>query len=68
MEKGFGAVFVSEVVVEADPLEGLFVIAKIILDTLTATVKFSQNGSRVSGAHLRNFSKLHLLLGCSHEC
>jgi hypothetical protein len=40
-EKGFGSVFVSEVRVDAGPLEGLFVISKIILDTLTAAVKFS---------------------------
>jgi hypothetical protein len=69
MEKGFGSALVSEVVVEAGPLEGLFVICKIILDTLTATVKFtSQNGSRALGARQRKFSTSQLLLGCSHEC
>jgi len=40
-EKDFGSVFVSEVLTEAEPLEGLFVIAKIILDTLTAAVKYA---------------------------
>jgi hypothetical protein len=40
-EKDFGSVFVSEVRVAAGPLEGLFVISKIILDTLTAAVKFA---------------------------
>ena len=40
-EKDFGSVFVSEVFTEAGPLEGLFVISKIILDTLTAAVKFA---------------------------
>lgn len=40
-EKDFGSVFVSEVLIEAGPLKGLFVISKIILDTLTAAVKFA---------------------------
>jgi len=53
IEKGLGSVFVSEVVVEAGPLEGLFVISKIILDTFTATVKFtSQNGRRARWARV----------------
>jgi len=41
-EKGFASVFVSEALSEAGSLDGLFVISKIILDTLTAAVKFAQ--------------------------
>ena len=41
-EKDFGSVFVSEALTEAGPLDGLFVISKIILDTLTAAVKFAR--------------------------
>lgn len=41
-EKDFGSVFVSETLIEAGLLDGLFVISKIILDTLTAAVKFRQ--------------------------
>jgi len=53
-EKDFGSVFVSEVLIEAGPLEGLFVISKIILDTLTAAVKFAQQGaSYTSNPRLR---------------
>lgn len=44
-EKDFGSVFVSEVLIEAGRLEGLFVICKIILDTLIAAVKFAPQGA-----------------------
>ena len=69
MEKDFGSVFVSEVLVEAGPLEGLFVILKIILNTLTAAVKFAlQNASTRSAASWENSPQSRLLLACSHEC
>jgi len=42
-EKDFGTVFVSEALIEAGSLDGLFVISKIILDTLTAAVKFARS-------------------------
>jgi hypothetical protein len=45
-EKDFGSVFVSELLVEAGPLEGLLVISKIILDTLTAVVKFALKNAK----------------------
>jgi len=48
-ENGRDSVLVSEVPIEVGPLEGLFVITKIILDTLIAAVKFTpviRSGSR----------------------
>jgi len=50
-EKDFGSVFVSEALTEAGPLDGLFVISKIILDTLTAAVKFARSAWKRSGGH-----------------
>lgn len=50
-EKDFGSVFVSEALTEAGSLDGLLVISKIILDTLTAAVKFAKSGWNPSGCH-----------------